>query len=704
MPLDDPKPPWPDALAEGANFIRYHVQPHLGDAPVRLVFCRNRSKQAIFSSWQAQSPHADNPAEIEGTLHRAKVLSQHAPNPALLVPPGILVVDVDPRNGGDDTLKAKPPLPKTLTVSTPSGGHHYYYRVPPDRRWGKNPAGPGVDFLISYHRQGSGLVGRYVLVPGAVIGTNPARHYSLSSTDTVADAPEWILDLSTAAAPNEKKPSKGLAIASIPDQETREVSPEDCTYIASCIAPYREAGTGHQLALALVGACATALWTEDSTKRLIKTLCATVGDPEVADRLRVVEDGFARLRENKALANFALLDGLLGDEVSDLIMEMLHDLGDFPGYELSGPTEALYRGRSLHMYLAYDLASESPPTVSYLVDNTFPRGQLLLFCGPPKGGKTTILTDLVGAILAGTAFLGRGTHLDVDEMVFWASEEPRDLFFERLINERRIPLDHLRKLLVMFRREAGPGYRWGEWIRELTKYVMDENSKHPRIALLVIDTFQDWTDIVDEGENSTGSIKKEMQPLQDFAARTGITVVVLHHTRKGSAGTLVEQVRGATALTGMVDGIIALLPAKGNKRHFKSIGRLSPTCWELEVDFDHTTGYRLVEPKKPKEKLSKAEKAEKALSDQQEKVLAAIAHAMKINAPTVAHRGGVTRVQIKLALNDDTALKPIPDITLYGNIQQLIKLGKIEVVDAGGPGREVYYAVKDTNDAPPPSE
>src|SRR3990167_3192627 len=47
---------------------------------------------------------------------------------------GLLVIDVDPRNGGNESLTAldmtETGLPLTLTSQTPSGGSHLFYRLP----------------------------------------------------------------------------------------------------------------------------------------------------------------------------------------------------------------------------------------------------------------------------------------------------------------------------------------------------------------------------------------------------------------------------------------------------------------------------------------------------------------------------------------------------------------------------------------------
>lgn len=65
---------------------------------------------------------------------------------------GLLVIDIDPRNGGEVPLWA----PETLTVRTQSGGLHLHYSVDRDIKSRASLFGPGVD---------SKSAGGYVLVP-----------------------------------------------------------------------------------------------------------------------------------------------------------------------------------------------------------------------------------------------------------------------------------------------------------------------------------------------------------------------------------------------------------------------------------------------------------------------------------------------------------------------------------------------------------
>lgn len=100
----------------------------------------------------------------------------------------LLILDVDPRNGGDKTLEgwlASHALPRTPVVRTGGGGWHYYFRWSPGLKNG--PIAPGVDLKTD---------GGFVVAP-------PSRHpsgdlYSWQN-DTlafpVAPVPDWLLEI-----------------------------------------------------------------------------------------------------------------------------------------------------------------------------------------------------------------------------------------------------------------------------------------------------------------------------------------------------------------------------------------------------------------------------------------------------------------------------------------------------------------------------
>jgi len=107
---------------------------------------------------------------------------------------GIVVVDLDvkpngqpPKNGiaAFEALAAGRPIPDTLSVITPSGGVHLYFRLPPDLYVPKSLSvlGPGIDILGE---------GGYVVGPGS-----PHKNGGIYQEvpETLADLPDWLLAL-----------------------------------------------------------------------------------------------------------------------------------------------------------------------------------------------------------------------------------------------------------------------------------------------------------------------------------------------------------------------------------------------------------------------------------------------------------------------------------------------------------------------------
>lgn len=76
------------------------------------------------------------------------------PHAAIATPTGegLLVVDIDPRNGG----RVQDWMPETRTARTQSGGLHMHYRIDEDIKSRANLFGPGIDSKCS---------GGYVLIP-----------------------------------------------------------------------------------------------------------------------------------------------------------------------------------------------------------------------------------------------------------------------------------------------------------------------------------------------------------------------------------------------------------------------------------------------------------------------------------------------------------------------------------------------------------
>ncbi len=192
MVVHRPHPPTPFPTRRGSRWLLGVVSNHL--AAVEYV---GRGMHVFPLTPQSKIPATPN--GVHGaTLDVPTVDGWWSFNPRYGIglacgPSGLLVVDVDRRAGfsSADEALGHLHLPHTYTVSTPSGGWHFYY-------WQSDALGNSVDRLC----QGVDTrgVGGYVVAP-------PTAGYEILSSDYVAELPRHIVErLSYRPAVSEKAP------------------------------------------------------------------------------------------------------------------------------------------------------------------------------------------------------------------------------------------------------------------------------------------------------------------------------------------------------------------------------------------------------------------------------------------------------------------------------------------------------------------
>ena len=101
---------------------------------------------------------------------------------------GLIVVDIDPRNGGHlswHELSRGQDLPQTWNVKTGGSGTHIYYRVPEGRKI-HSMSFQGIDFQYN---------GRYVIAPPSIHPNGSTYDFEDSDpSDEIAQIPPWLLD------------------------------------------------------------------------------------------------------------------------------------------------------------------------------------------------------------------------------------------------------------------------------------------------------------------------------------------------------------------------------------------------------------------------------------------------------------------------------------------------------------------------------
>ncbi|MCR5119674.1 MAG: helicase RepA family protein [Lachnospiraceae bacterium] len=85
--------------------------------------------------------------------------------------------------------------------------------------------------------------------------------------------------------------------------------------------------------------------------------------------------------------------------------------------------------------------------------------------------------------------------------------------------------------------------------------------EHADARLIIIDTLQRVRE-TDGDKMSYGTDYDNMTPLKEFSDRTGVTIIVVHHTRKMAADDVCETISGTNGLLGAVDGALILYKKK----------------------------------------------------------------------------------------------------------------------------------------------
>jgi len=101
---------------------------------------------------------------------------------------GMIVVDIDPRNGGFEslvTLELDTPLPATLETITPRGGRHLFFRLPAGH--------PGVQNRAHALGRGIDVKSTNGYVVGAGSRTDAGEYRFIDPAAEIADAPGWLV-------------------------------------------------------------------------------------------------------------------------------------------------------------------------------------------------------------------------------------------------------------------------------------------------------------------------------------------------------------------------------------------------------------------------------------------------------------------------------------------------------------------------------
>ena len=424
---------------------------------------------------------------------------------------GLLVLDVDPRNGGDNSLLAldldTSGLPNTLTCQTPTGGVHQFYRLPEGHPGVPNSAG----------KLGSGLDVKSTrgYVVGAGSRTEKGEYRWQDSETPIAPAPEWLvqkLGLYTSSVQAEK--------VDIPDADPATVERATAWLAARPGAVEGQGGDAYTFATAaflrdfgLSEAQTLALMAEDWNER-----CSPPWAPEA---LGVKVDNAYNYSTGAPGAKAVTTD----------------DFPDLPNLGTPIPNLGTPRTPAGPVRLV-DLAASRVEGPGYLVKGALFRGTYAEIYGDRGEGKTFVALDIAYHVAAGIPWMDKKTRQGT--VLYLAYEgvggmTKRAQALRQKYGDADVPL-YVMSAAFNLREPAG---------RQALGVAIAGLPEKP--ALIVIDTFA--RALMGGDENSAQDVGAFNQAVAALIESTGACVLILHHTGKDKN----RGARGSTALGGAVD-------------------------------------------------------------------------------------------------------------------------------------------------------
>lgn len=420
---------------------------------------------------------------------------------------GMVVIDVDPRKGGNESLiqleKEHGKLPDTLVTLTPTGGRHLFYSL---MGAGQSVAN-GVDVL------GRGLDVRsgqgYVVAPGSTV---PAGRYRFAREHAVADAPGWLVGRCRAAPVAAKQPAE-----SVPDADQTVVE-RAIEFLRTAERSIRGEG-GDQTAYRVACGLRDLGVSEQQCGELMRS--------EAWDHGCGWRDGWLEAKPIRSAYRYA----------QNAPGTVLAAPTEFPVHESEQFTEREQRGKANLLRLS-EFASQQSSRPGYLIKGLLYRRSYASLFGAPGEGKTFVALDISYHVAASLDWQGKRVR---GGMVVYLPYEGRGGLAGRVLALRQRYGD---KDVPFYIADAAFNLRTTEGRKALGGLLAGLPEKP---VLIVIDTFAHA--LMGGDENSAQDVGAFNSGVAALIEHTGACVMIVHHTGKNKAAGA----RGSSALLGAID-------------------------------------------------------------------------------------------------------------------------------------------------------
>jgi hypothetical protein len=203
---------------------------------------------------------------------------------------------------------------------------------------------------------------------------------------------------------------------------------------------------------------------------------------------------------------------------------------------------------------ARDLCELEFEPIKYVVPGYIAEG-LTLFAGKPKLGKSWFCMEIGLAVATGGQCLG-GVQCEQGDVLYLALEDNRRRLQSRIrklwMYEEMLhkPVPHRLHLATEWPRASDGG------VAAIRDWIDD----HPEARLIIVDVLAMFKAVAKSKDQTLYEADYlAIKELQSLAMKTGVAIVVVHHTRKsGAEADPFEKVSGTLGLSGAADTTIIL--------------------------------------------------------------------------------------------------------------------------------------------------
>lgn len=200
---------------------------------------------------------------------------------------------------------------------------------------------------------------------------------------------------------------------------------------------------------------------------------------------------------------------------------------------------------------AEDLYSIELEDLKWIVKGLIPEG-LSILVAASKIGKSWLMMQLCNAIVERLSFLNKPT---THSGVLYFSLEDSDRRLKRRMN------------VVWKNKKPSPGVYFKTECKTLDTGLIDQLTRivkaHKDIRVIIFDTFQKIRGIAMKNESAYAYDYREMGILKQFADRYGISIILVHHTRKMlDQDDVFNMTSGSTAIIGASDTALLIYKKK----------------------------------------------------------------------------------------------------------------------------------------------